>query len=217
VARLFECVLWLCNACLRPVEFPNPLQIQSGEGFDLNVSLFERLVKEGIQYQALKRQHRMQPAISRVVRELTYPHLEDAAHVNNREPLLGVGAEAHGLKPTDSVFFVCHAWAERADTDAGVASMDSASRVNLFESLMVVKILKYLLQQGYSMHEIVVLTPYLGQLRILMQHMREQGISEMADKRDEDELERQGLQQLEVRSGFNAWITSRNTAQEQHA
>jgi superfamily I DNA and/or RNA helicase len=176
------------------------LQIQSGKGYDLNVSMFERLVMEGIQFQALGRQHRMQPAISRVVRDLTYPHLEDAEHVNNREPLLGVGSEAHGLK-NDSLFFVTHAWAESADADAGVSAMDSASRVNLMESLMVVKVLKYILQQGYSMQEVVVLTPYLGQLRTLMRHMREQGISEMADKRDVEEMEKQGMQ-VEVGCGF---------------
>lgn len=169
------------------------MQIQSGKGFDLNVSVFERLVQEGIQYQALRCQHRMQPAISKAVRELTYDNLEDADHVHGREALKGVGEAA-----ANSVFFVAHGWPERADADAGVASMDSASRVNIFESLMVVRTLKYMLQQGYGMHEIVILTPYLGQLRLLMTHMREQGIDEMADKRDEDELERQGLE-LEVR------------------
>lgn len=169
-------------------------QIQSGKGFDLNVSLFERLIREGLEYKALSRQHRMQPAISKPVRELMYPYLQDADHVHDREPHLGLGGAALGLKPKDSVFFVAHGWPERADTDTGVSSMDSASRVNMMESLMVVKILKYILQQGYAMHEVVVLAPYLGQLRLLMLHMREQGVAEMADKRDEEELERQGLE-----------------------
>jgi superfamily I DNA and/or RNA helicase len=189
------------RCALQRLQLPYTLQIQSGEGYDLNVSLFERLVKEGIQFQALGRQHRMQPAISRIVRDLTYPHLEDAEHVHDRQPLLGVGSEAYGLKPTDSVFLVSHEWAESADADAGASAMDSASRVNVFESLMVIKILKYVLQQGYSMQEVVVLTPYLGQLRMLMQHMQEQRISEMADKRDVDEMERQGIQ-VEVGCGF---------------
>ena len=48
------------------------------------------------------------------------------------------------------------------------------------------------------MQEIVILTPYLGQLRTIMVHMREQDIAEMADRRDEEELERQGME-LEVR------------------
>lgn len=172
--------------------------MQSGKGFDLNVSLFERLVGQGIQFEPLGRQHRMQPAISKVVRYLTYPDLEDAEHVHGRDPLLGVGSQACGVQPTDSVFLVAHTWAERADTDAGVTSMDSASRANVFESLMVVKVVKYVLQQGYSMSEIVVLTPYLGQLRLLMQHMWQHGIAQMADERDTDDLVKQGLQ-LEVR------------------
>lgn len=55
-----------------PVSF---VQIQSGKGYDLNVCLFEDLIQQGMRFRALNRQHRMQPAISKPVRELTYPNL----------------------------------------------------------------------------------------------------------------------------------------------
>jgi hypothetical protein len=63
------------------------MQIQSGNGYDLNVSLFERLVNSGIDYVPLQCLHRMRPEISKLVRTLTYPHLQDAADTQGREPL----------------------------------------------------------------------------------------------------------------------------------
>lgn len=37
---------------------------------------------------------------------------------------------------------------------------------------MVIKILRYLGQQGYGTDELVILTPYLGQLRLLQEHLK---------------------------------------------
>ncbi len=51
------------------------LTVEKGEGYDLNRSLFERLVLKGYPHHTLKAQHRMRPEISRLVRELTYPDL----------------------------------------------------------------------------------------------------------------------------------------------
>lgn len=42
------------------------LRVESGRGFDLNVSLFERLVKSGYPHTTLELQHRMPPEVSRV-------------------------------------------------------------------------------------------------------------------------------------------------------
>ena len=59
------------------------LQTQSGQGFDHNVSMFERLIKGGLSHAALGVQHRMHPDISRLVRP-TYKQVGQhvtAAHV----------------------------------------------------------------------------------------------------------------------------------------
>jgi superfamily I DNA and/or RNA helicase len=79
-----------------------------------------------------------------------------------------------------------------------MTSLESASSVNIVEAYMVVRSLRYVLQQGYKHNEVVVLTPYLGQLRKLRQIMRQDGIQEVAGQRDEEALEAQGLQELEV-------------------
>ena len=41
----------------------NSLRVESGRGFDLNVSLFERLVKSGYPHTTLELQHRMPPEV----------------------------------------------------------------------------------------------------------------------------------------------------------
>lgn len=172
--------------------------MQSGKGHDLNVSLFERLINERLAYTSLRTQHRMRPEISRPVRELTYPNLIDHTKTLARKTMAGVG-NSGALAPllartNSSAFLVAHAWPEQADTGAGVAALDSKSRVNELEAAMVVKILRYMLQQGYAGGEVVVLTPYLGQLRMLRQCMRKDGIQDIADERDEEEQERHGLE-----------------------
>ena len=175
------------------------MQVQSGNGHDLNVSLFERLIGEALPFTALQTQHRMRPEISAPVRLLTYPNLRDHHRTHNRDPLVGVGSSTACTGPQlahtkISAFLVAHCWTERADTGAGVTALDSKSRVNVLEAAMVVKVLRYMLQQGYGGGEVVVLTPYLGQLRVLREYMRLDGIQDLADERDEEDLERHGLE-----------------------
>jgi hypothetical protein len=43
----------------------------------------------------------------------------------------------------------------------------SSSKQNTYEVEMVLKIVKYLAQQGYGTEQLVILTPYLGQLSLL--------------------------------------------------
>lgn len=163
------------------------------------MSLFERLVNERLAYTALQTQHRMRPEISRPVRDLMYSHLKDHHRTHGRNPILGVGSSVPAVSTAlahtkNSAFLVGHAWPEQADNSAGVAALDSQSKVNASEAAMVVKILRYVLQQGYGAGEVVVLTPYLGQHRVLRECMRRDRIHDIASERDEADLERQGLE-----------------------
>ena len=49
---------------LRPKVEQYELRIESGRGFDLNVSLFERLVNKGYPHTTLELQHRMPPEVN---------------------------------------------------------------------------------------------------------------------------------------------------------
>ena len=136
------------------------LTVERGDGFDLNRSLFERLVLKGYPHETLSTQHRMRPEISAFVRELTYPELIDAPSTYHRSDIRGVQS---------NIIFVDHTHPEDDDSLIGDRADGgaNASKQNTYEVQMVLKIVHYLGQQGYKSEDIVVLTPYLGQLHYL--------------------------------------------------
>lgn len=150
---------------LRPKVNNYELTVEKGEGYDLNRSLFERLVLKGYPHDTLISQHRMRPEISSMIRQLTYPDLQDAFNTNGRPDLRGV---------QDNVIFINHDYPEDELINvADVRDMGSkSSKQNLYEARMVLKIVRYLAQQGYGTDKMVVLTPYLGQLRKLQDELR---------------------------------------------
>ena len=146
---------------LRPKVNNYALTVEKGDGFDLNVSLFERLVLSGVPHTTLNKQHRMRPEISNLVRALTYPELEDAEKTKGRPAFRGF---------RDSVIFVSHSCPELNAVQIAERRDDGAksSKENLYEAEMVLKCVRYLGQQGYGTDEIVILRPYLGQLFLLL-------------------------------------------------
>ncbi|KAK4152576.1 helicase required for RNAi-mediated heterochromatin assembly 1 [Chaetomidium leptoderma] len=171
---------------LRPKINNYALSVEKGEGFDLNCSLFERLISQGARHATLHKQHRMAPEISMFARELTYPNLLDGPKISGRPQIFGL---------QDRVVFLNHR--KQEDSDKGLYDRRDPgmkeSKKNMFEAQMVLRCVKYLGQQGYSSDRIVVLTPYLGQLRILRDlfhnNQHDPALSEM----DKDELIRAGL------------------------
>jgi hypothetical protein len=63
------------------------LSVEKNDGWDLNRSLFERLIRRGFPHVTLSAQHRMRPEISSMVRHLTYPDLTDAISTKDRDDL----------------------------------------------------------------------------------------------------------------------------------
>jgi Holliday junction resolvasome RuvABC ATP-dependent DNA helicase subunit len=62
------------------------------------------------------------------------------------------------------VIFIDHREQEGEDKDIKQSNENSLSKVNNHEVKLIVKIVKYMLQQGYNPEQLVILTPYLGQL-----------------------------------------------------
>ena len=75
---------------LRPKVNSYKLTVEKGEGYDLNRSLFERLILKGFPHQTLHQQHRMRPEISFLIRSLTYPNLIDAPKTQGRPDIRGL-------------------------------------------------------------------------------------------------------------------------------
>lgn len=161
------------------------LTVEKGEGYDLNRSLFERLILQGHPHTTLSKQHRMHPDISILVRELTYPDLEDGPGTKTRDQIRGL---------EDRVIFVNHSHPEVQNEkltdrrDQGAKS----SKENLYEADMVLKTVRFLAQQGYATKDMVILTPYLGQLRLIRDKLLDEVDPWLSDL-DSYELIRAGL------------------------
>lgn len=50
-------------------------------------------------------------------------------------------------------------------------SDDSKSKVNLVEAQMAARLALYMVQQGYAAGEVSILTPYVGQLRVIAREL----------------------------------------------
>ncbi|KAJ4289260.1 hypothetical protein N0V88_007010 [Collariella sp. IMI 366227] len=174
---------------LRPKINNHALSVEKGDGFDLNRSIFERLIIGGAEFATLHKQHRMAPEISMFARELTYPKLLDGPKTNNRALILGL---------QNRVIFLNHGRYEDSDkqlqdcSDQGMKE----SKKNLFEAEMVLRCVKYLGQQGYSSDKIVVLTPYLGQLRLLRDLMHKNQHDPELCEMDKNQLLKAGLMSM---------------------
>ncbi|KLO93636.1 related to ECM32-DNA dependent ATPase/DNA helicase B [Fusarium fujikuroi] len=170
---------------LRPKVGNYLLTKEKGEGYDLNVSLFERLVIQGRHFTALEEQHRSHPDISQYPRMLAYPELKDMPSTSDRQPIRGLKSRVtfvHHERPEDTMDDV----AERRDPTA------KASKKNLHEAMMVLRMVRYLSQNGYKTENMVVLTPYLGQLFLLKETLRKEMDPWLNDV-DNHDLVRAGL------------------------
>ena len=174
---------------LRP-KVHHDLSVERGSGYDLNRSLFERLVLRGYPHKSLHQQHRMRPELAEFVRDLTYPDLVDAARTKNRPDIRGL---------QDNMVFLNHTQHEidMNNVPDWKDTTSPSSKNNPFEAKMALKCVRYLGQQNYKTDSIVVLTPYLGQLRLLMDELGKDNDPVLNDL-DSHDLVRAGLMPAET-------------------
>ena len=136
---------------------PNPTVYDLATKYNLEISLFERMVNNGMNCECLELQHRMRPEISSILCHI-YPELRDHDSVREFEDIRGV---------TSNIFFIDHGFAESQHGEL-------RSRSNVHEATYIAKLCKYFIMQGYEASQITVLTPYTGQLLELKKHMPKQ-------------------------------------------
>ncbi|KAG4066118.1 hypothetical protein HA402_010320 [Bradysia odoriphaga] len=119
--------------------------------YQLDVSLFERLIKNDIRWQYLRAQHRMRPEICKLLVPTIYPDLVNHSNVYAYPPVNGL------LK---NIFFVNHSNPEKADND-------SMTKSNEYEANYVTQLCRYLILQGYKASQITILTTYIGQMFLI--------------------------------------------------
>ncbi|KAK3584661.1 hypothetical protein CHS0354_001241 [Potamilus streckersoni] len=133
---------------------PNPTVFKLARDYNLDLSLFERMIKNDMSWNCLHMQHRMRPEIADLIRHI-YPDLRDHESVQNAEVIKGVSS---------SICFINHTYPEQNEEDV-------KSHSNKHEAEFTVAFCQYLLQQGYGPSQITVLTLYSGQLFCLKKRM----------------------------------------------
>ena len=118
--------------------------------YNLEVSLFERLIRNDFPNRLLRHQRRMHPDISCLV-EVAHPCLANSPLVHDLEGVRGVPMNA---------FILSHSQHGQSDAD---------TKTNVLEAEMAVAFAEYLLKQGHQAHQITVLSPYIGQVMLLRQ------------------------------------------------
>ncbi|GBC00890.1 hypothetical protein RclHR1_00400004 [Rhizophagus clarus] len=132
------------------------MESQMGEYYQLDKSLFERLVDGKnnaitIEKTRLLIQRRMREEISDLIRYTIYEDLEDGENTIDYPNICGA---------QHNVYFIDHEYPEDNFGDSA-----TQTHVNMYEVKMVTEMVKYFVKNGYSDPEdIAVLTPYSGQL-----------------------------------------------------
>ena len=139
---------------------PKPNHYQLEKKYNLDVSLFQRLIENGIPHVTLTVQHRMRPDIASLIHPTIYPELHNGrqAIAHGQHKIAGVG---HNL------FFLHHEHPEKQQNPH-----ESLSHVNIHEADFMVALCRYLIKQGYKSTQITLLTMYRGQLLQMKSRMK---------------------------------------------
>ncbi|KAH9330791.1 hypothetical protein KI387_002899, partial [Taxus chinensis] len=149
---------------------PSVAEYELATKHELEISLFERLIKGGVEHVTLRCQRRMRPSISMLISDL-YPSLQDHDSVLNYEDIKGI---------KNNVFFLDHKAMESETSEA-------SSKVNVKEAVLIVEFCLYLLRQGYKYSDITILTMYKGQMSEIQKNLELRIQSRTKTERMDDE------------------------------
>ncbi|CAF0782423.1 unnamed protein product [Rotaria sp. Silwood1] len=135
---------------------PNPSVYNLAMKYHIDVSLFERFVKNNFPNVRLNIQHRMRPEIARLMKHF-YDDLEDHTSVKTERP---------SIRGIDSnIYFINHSNIE-------TTVVDGSSKRNEFEANYVIALAQYLRKQDYPADKITILVMYLGQRQLIAKQIK---------------------------------------------
>ncbi|KAK7877831.1 hypothetical protein WMY93_031503 [Mugilogobius chulae] len=134
---------------------PSATVYELAKNFNLEMSMFERLVNRKLPFVRLDYQHRMRPDIARLLTPHIYSELENHPSVLEYDNIKGL---------ITNLFFVEHTHLEQE-------IQDGRSHQNRHEAEFVVALCQYLIHQEYKREQITILTTYTGQLLCLRKLM----------------------------------------------
>ncbi|RXG51957.1 NFX1-type zinc finger-containing protein 1 [Armadillidium vulgare] len=129
---------------------PKPNVFELAQHYHLDVSFFERMIKNGISYETLEYQHRMRPSISDLLVPTIYENLKDHESVLSHPKIKGVKKD---------LFFIDHNVYETEQLE------ETESYENPHEAEFLMGLCLHLIRQGYRSYQVSIITPYLGQCR----------------------------------------------------
>ncbi|KAF2858937.1 P-loop containing nucleoside triphosphate hydrolase protein [Piedraia hortae CBS 480.64] len=135
------------------------VQAHEDSPYWLNLSLFERMLNNGVEFSFLSRQRRMIPEIRRILRPIYGDLIID--HPAMSDP--GIRPDVPGMGGVNS-FFMSHNWPEQHD--------DQMSAYNQREADMIVGFVEYLIYNNVGPDKITILTFYNGQRKFLLSALR---------------------------------------------
>jgi len=127
---------------------PNPAVFTLAKQYNLDVSLFERLINNNTKRVMLSCQHRMRPQISVLMKHFYDKPIRDHESVLAFDNLIGF---------KNNIFFIAHNKPENNVSDG-------QSKLNKFEAEFITELCIYLVKHKYNESQITVLTMYLGQM-----------------------------------------------------
>ncbi|XP_058830209.1 NFX1-type zinc finger-containing protein 1 [Topomyia yanbarensis] len=125
--------------------------------YQMDISLFERMIRNNVNSALLCEQHRMRPEIADLIRPTIYSDLTDSECVKNRPKIRGM---------RKNLFFYTHNVPEDGGRDK------EKSKKNSFECKFLLGLCEYLVAQGYGPEDMVILTSYNGQMLHLVQERK---------------------------------------------
>lgn len=140
------------------------------EPFHLNISLFERLVNNKVEFTTLKMQRRMAPEIRRLLYPIYKGLIEDHISVTDRMNR----PDVPGMGGVNSLWFT-HEWPESRD--------DLMSSRNLVEARMIRGFVEYLVMNGVTPSNITCLTFYNGQRKVLLKEFHQSEVPGLRERR----------------------------------
>lgn len=86
---------------------PKPAVHELAVKYHLDVSMFERLIRSGVNYVALSTQHRMRPEVAKLISPAIYPSLLNHPSVADFPSVLGVAKNVFFVDHTQPEEWVC--------------------------------------------------------------------------------------------------------------
>ncbi|XP_022127667.2 NFX1-type zinc finger-containing protein 1 [Pieris rapae] len=127
---------------------PSAAHMELARHYNIEVSLFERMINNKIHSRRLAVQHRMRPEFSALISPHIYPDLQNHPSVENFPNIRGM---------KKNLFFYTHDHLEET-------GKDSTSKFNSKEADVALRLANYLMMQGYEPQDITLLCCYTAQM-----------------------------------------------------